>query len=117
MSETENKTQYRAMVIILDQPSLMDDIISGFLDLGVPGATIMESKGMGQIIRQDMPMFAGLAGLFSESTGSRVIMSVMTKELVDSVYKLIEELAGQFELPKSIICFTLPVDDFRSFRG
>ena len=116
-ADTNTNTDNRVLIIILDQPSLMDDIISGFLDLGVPGATILESKGMGQIIRQDMPMFAGLAGLFSENTGSRVIMSVMSKDIVEDVYKLIEELAAQFEMPKSIICYTMPCDTFKTFRG
>lgn len=116
MSESEAANKLRLFVIILDQPQLLDDLISGFLDLGVPGATILESKGMGQIVRQEMPMFAGLAGLFSESTGSKVIMSVMSLELVDSVFKLVEELTGQLEGPNTAICFTLPVDEFRGIR-
>ena len=106
----------RLMVIVLDQPQLVDDLLTGFLDLGVPGATIVESRGMGQIIRQDMPIFAGLAALFPENTGSRLILSVMPKTLVEPVMKLVEEELGENKRKQAAVCFTLPVDDFRAIR-
>ncbi len=104
------------MVIILDQPQLVDDVITGFLDLGVSGATVIESRGMGQIIQQDIPIFAGLASLFPVSTGSRVVLSVMPSELVESVFKMVEEIVGQFNKANSAVCFTVPVDEFRGIR-
>jgi len=111
MSESGGK--HTLFLIILNQPDLLDDLLSGFLDLGVQGATVLESRGMGQIIRQEMPIFAGLAGMFGENTGSRMIFSVMPKELADSVFKLVDELAGQAGAPGAAVCVTLPVDDFR----
>lgn len=112
----EAKEPFRLMVIILDQPQLIDDILTGFLDLGVPGATIIESRGMGEIIRRDMPIFAGLAALFPENTGSRVLLSVLPKSLIDPVLKLVEEVVGDMEGRQSAVCFTLPVEDFRGIR-
>lgn len=102
--------EHRLLVIILNRSELLDDVLTGFLDLGVPGATVIESRGMGQIIRQDMPIFAGLAGLFPENTGSRVIVSLLPKELVPEVFKLIEEIVSEVKQAKAAICFTLPVD-------
>jgi len=113
---SEANTPYKLLVIILDQPQLVDDLLTGFLDLGVPGATIVESRGMGQVIRQDMPIFAGLASMFSESTGSRLIMSVMPESLIEPVFKLVEEVVGQIDEPNSAICYTLPVEQFRGIR-
>ncbi len=104
------------MVLILDQAELVDELLTGFLDIGVPGATVLESRGMGSIIRKDMPIFAGLASLFPEHTGSRVVISVLDRDTADQVTELVEELVGQTDSAHSAICFTLPVDSFHSIR-
>jgi len=106
----------RLFLIILDRAELIDDLLTGFLDIGVPGATVLESRGMGSIIRKDMPIFAGLASLFPDTTGSRVILSVMPEPLVDRVFELVEEVVGQIDQPNSAVCVTLPVDQFRGIR-
>jgi nitrogen regulatory protein PII len=108
--------QFKLFIIILDQPPLVDELLTGFLDVGVPGATVIESRGMGSIIRQDMPIFAGLGALFPESTGNRIVMSVVPEALVDDVFKLVEEVVGHLDKPNSAICVTVPVDQFRGIR-
>lgn len=107
---------YKLFVIVLDEPQLVDELLTGFLDLGVRGATVVESRGMGQIVRESMPVFAGLASLFPESTGSRMVLSVMPVSLVDTVFELVEEVVGALEKPNSAVCFTLPVEQFRGIR-
>jgi len=106
----------KLFVIILDQPQLIDELLTGFLDIGVRGATVIESRGMGAIVRQDMPVFAGLADLFGEQTGSRMIFSVMPESLVERVMQLVEEVTGHLDQPNSAVCFTLPVEQFRGIR-
>jgi len=112
----EQEKSFKLFLIILDQAELVDELLTGFLDIGVPGATVLESRGMGSIIRQDMPMFAGLASLFPENTGSRVILSVIPEHLIDDVFKLVEEVVGTLDRPNSAVCVTLPVDQFRGIR-
>ena len=108
--------QHELMVIILDQPALLDALLTGFLDIGVQGATVLESRGMGSIIRQDMPIFAGLANLIPESTGSRVVLSVIPATLVDEVVHTVEQVVGELDKPNSAVCFTVPVGRFRGIR-
>lgn len=112
----ETKPKQKMLIVILDQPALVDELITGFLDIGVRGATVIESRGMGQIIRQDMPIFAGLATLFPQSSGSRMVISVMPETLVDATFELVEEIVGSIDKPNSAVCFTLPVEEFRGFR-
>lgn len=112
----EPKPRQKLFLIILDRAELIDDLLTGFLDIGVPGATVVESRGMGSIIRQEMPVFAGLASLFPEHTGSRIIISVIPEDLVDTVFALVEEVAGQLEKSSSAVCVTLDVDQFRGIR-
>lgn len=104
------------LVVILDQPALLDGLLTGFLDIGVRGATVVESRGMGSIVRQEMPIFAGLAGLFPESTGSRTVLSALPERLVAAAIKVVEEVVGALDKPNSAVCFTLPIAQFRGIR-
>jgi nitrogen regulatory protein P-II 1 len=113
----EPEEHSKLCVIIVDDPDLTDSLITGFLEVGVRGATVVETKGMGQIVRQDMPIFAGLAGLFPETSGSRMILSAMPQSLVQPVFDLIDELVGTQEEAHSVICFTLPIEEFRGIRS
>jgi nitrogen regulatory protein PII len=106
----------KLLVIILDEPQAVDDILSGFLELGVPGGTVVESRGMGQIIRQEMPVFAGLASLFPEHSGNRMIFSVVSESVLEQVFQLVEEVAAQIGQAGAAVCFTLPVEQFRHIR-
>jgi len=116
-SMSEIAEAQRLCMIILDNPDLIDELITGFLELGVRGATVVESRGMGQIVRQDMPIFAGLAGLFPEATGSRMILSAMPESLVSPVLQLVEEIIEEGERAGSAVCFTLPVEAMRRFHN
>ena len=106
----------KLLVIILDEPQAVDDILGGFLELGVPGGTVVESRGMGQIIRQEMPVFAGLASLFPEHSGNRMIFSVVPADALEQVFRLVEEVAGHIGQSGAAVCFTLPVEDFRHIQ-
>ncbi len=61
-------------------------------------------------------IFAGLAALFPETTGSRMILSAMPQDLVESVFNLVDALVGAQEESHVIICFTLPIEEFRGIR-
>lgn len=106
----------KLVLIIVDRAELVDELLTGFLDIGVPGATVLESRGMGSIIKQEMPMFAGLASLFPEHTGSRVIISVLPGSIIDKVYEVLDELIGRYEDMQSVLCATLPVEEFHIRR-
>ena len=112
----EQAERKKLVIIILSQPELVEELLTGFLDIGVPGATVLESQGMGSIIKKEMPIFAGMASLFSEQTGSRMIMSVMPESVIETLFELVEEVVGQIDQENSAMCVTLPVDEFRGIR-
>jgi hypothetical protein len=114
---SEDKTTYKLAVIILDERELLDDLLMGFVDLGVKGATVVDSKGMGQIVRQEIPIFTGLSSLFPETSGSVTIVSVMEESFVAKVFDLANEVVGQLDRPNSAICFSLPIDEFRGLKN
>ena len=95
------------MVMIASNPAMLDDLITALLDIGVTGATVIETKGMGAILREDMPIFAGLASLIPEHTGSRLVLSLTTSKQAGEVFHYLLE---EFEPNERPIAFTTPVD-------
>ena len=78
------------LVMIASDHAMFDDLITALLDIGLTGATVIESRGMGAILREEMPIFAGLAALIPEHTGSRVLLSVTTREQAGRVFQYME---------------------------
>jgi len=101
----------RLLVAVINDPEKLDEILSGFLELGVTGATVVSSAGMGRLLSHDIPIFAGLQTLISGSRPqNRMIFSVVPDLLVDPVLELLQEICGNLASPATGIVFVLPVD-------
>ena len=101
----------RLLVAIINDPDTIDEILSGFIELGITGATILNSEGMGSVLSHDIPIFAGLQTLISGSRSqNRMIFTELPASLVDSAVELLQEISGDLEKPATGIVFTLPVD-------
>lgn len=101
----------RLLVAVINDPGKLDEILSGFLELGVTGATVVNSEGMGRLLSHDIPIFAGLQTLISGSRPqNRMLFSVVPASLVDPVLELLQEICGNLASPATGIAFVLPVD-------
>ena len=103
----------KLFVYILNQQEKLDEIFSGFIEIGITGATIIDSVGMGRILSKDIPIFAGFQSLVSGSRPyNKTIFSVVdSDEKIESALELIEEVCGSFEESGAGIAFTLPLAD------
>ena len=99
------------LIIIIKQSNLLDDILEGFLELQIKGATIIDSRGMGQILSADVPIFAGLKGLMpGGNIGSNLILSVVRESQVDEAIALVDRVCGGFKEKGMGFLFTVPVN-------
>ena len=80
------------LILIARNEESFDPLATGLLDVGITGATVVDSKGLGAIIREEMPMFAGLASLLPRETGSRILLSVTTRDRIEAVRSFIAEM-------------------------
>ncbi|MCA9293254.1 MAG: hypothetical protein KDA20_05515 [Phycisphaerales bacterium] len=94
------------MVLIVGNAGLLDDILTGLLDMGAPG-TVVEARGLMSLLREEMPIFSGLAAMLPETSGSRVVLSFTTSDVVEQVFVF---LTNEIEQKNRPIAFTLPVD-------
>jgi nitrogen regulatory protein PII len=99
------------LIAVLNVPDKLDSILAGFVELGVRGATVIDSEGMGRVLSHDIPIFAGLQTLINRAgPENRTILTVISTDLIDPVISLIQKVCGDLEKPATGIIFTLPVD-------
>lgn len=105
-SGASNRPEHVLFIAIASSAAALDELVTTLLDLGIPGATVIDSKGLGALLRQEMPIFAGLASLLPDRTGSRVVLSLARADVAESVLEHIEEeLRGEVNL----IACTVPL--------
>lgn len=100
------------LIAVINQEEKLDEILSGLVELGVTGATIINSEGMGRVLSHDIPIFAGLDTLASRSRPqNQTLFSVIREdEKVDAVIALLEEICGSLDDPATGIVVTVPVN-------
>lgn len=100
------------LIAVINQEEKLDEILSGMVELGITGATIISSEGMGRVLSHDVPIFAGLGTLASRSRPrNQTIFSVIREEeKVEGVLNLLREICGDLDNPATGIAFTIPIN-------
>ncbi len=106
-----NSENHKLLLVILNKAECLQEFISVLVEVGIKGATIMDSEGMGKILAHDIPIFAGLRGLL---TGARpqnkTIMILLHEEMIPLVVEAFETAVGPLQQPGNGIIFSLPVE-------
>ena len=101
----------RLLVAVVNDPEKLDEILSGFIELGITGATVLNSEGMGRVLSEDIPIFAGLKTLITHSRPrNRMIFSVVSGDMVEPAIALLQDVTGNLDAPATGIVFTLPIE-------
>ena len=101
----------RLLVVVINDPDRLDEILTGFLDLGITGATVINSEGMGRILPDDIPIFAGLRAVLGDERPRNItVFSVVTPELVQPALDVVKGVCGDLAAPSTGIAFVLPVE-------
>jgi nitrogen regulatory protein P-II 1 len=113
----------KLIVTILTQLETCHDVIHLWEELGVPGATILDSVGMRNLKeryahRDDLPLIPSLRSVLEqEEFNHRTIFSVVPDDFdVDHLIHRTEELVGNFEDPHTGLIFVMPVLQVRGLR-
>ncbi|CAG0932129.1 hypothetical protein TFLX_02480 [Thermoflexales bacterium] len=113
----------KLIVAILTNLHTCHDVIRLWEELGVPGATILDSMGMRnlkerQAHRDDLPLMPSLRSMLEqEEFNHRTVFSVVPDEFdVDQLIHRTEGLVGDFEAPHTGLIFVTPVLQIRGLR-
>jgi len=115
---SSNSDKHRLLILILNKPECLQALFSVLVELGISGATVLESEGMGKILAQDIPIFAGVKNLFSATRPkNKTILISLHEEMIPLVAQAFENTVGPLSEPGNGIILSLPVDVIKSSMG
>ncbi len=99
----------KLLVLVLNKEEYLDNILEAFVEVGITGATILDSVGMGHKLAYEIPIFAGLRKTIKTSNFNKTIFSVVSNdEVLEEAIKLIDEIMDLNE-PGSCLLFVVPL--------
>lgn len=104
------------LFLVLNKTEYLDEILDAFVELGVRGATILDSQGMGSAIsnsEKDSAFFGGLKSLLVNARpyNKTVFTVIEDKETLEKVVKEVKKILGNINEPGVGLMFTLPVGE------
>ena len=107
----------KLLILILNKVEKLEEVLEGFLEIGITGATVIESSGMGRILSEEVPIFRGLRFMFAgEKPHNKTILSVIKDEKEKPIIKLLKKISGSLNEPGTGIILTLPIDKVEGLK-
>lgn len=101
----------KLLVVILNKVEKLEEVLEGYIEIGISGATVIESIGMGHILCDEVPIFAGLRFMFAGSKPqNKIILSVIKDEKEKPAFRLLNKILGSLDDPGNGIAFTLKLE-------
>ncbi len=109
----------KLLVLVLNKTEDLNELLEKFLDMGIRGATVIDSHGMGRILSTHVPLFGGLSHLFDgDRPVNKVIFSIIdNEEKVRQAIELTNKIVGDLKEPGTGVIFTLELDQVVGLAG
>ena len=106
------------LFVVLNQPEFLPDVLYKMKQLGIRGATVIDSMGASAITKDlyKVPVIGGfMKSMDGETHSNKTVFSVIEREeQVEKVMESIEEIiGGDMKRPNKGIMFVLPVTHMR----
>jgi hypothetical protein len=100
--------------MVLDDPTLLNQVLETWTDAGVRGITVLDSTGVERLrrraARNDLPTFLGFCRLSRTDRYCHcTLFAVVDEETVERVVTVTTAIVGDLNAPHTGILFTLPV--------
>jgi hypothetical protein len=100
------------LVYILNGDRYLTEVLEELLEIGVSGASILDSVGMLHFLSQEIPIFAGFRSILKGTKPyNKIIISVIRDEqLLEQALETIDRTVGGIASGKRGILFSLPLE-------
>ena len=102
----------QVFVFVLNRTEQLEHLLQEFLNHGITGATVLDSKGMARILHSEdeMSVFYGLRAIMEpEHRSSKTLFVVLPDEKVETARQVVNSVTGGLDTPDSGIMFAVPV--------
>ena len=102
----------KLLVLVLNKEELLEDVLAAYIEVGIPGATVLDSEGMGHMLTYEIPLFADFKDFMKGNKPyNKTIFSVIRNEKkIKELEQILEDVGVKLDEPGTGILFTLPVD-------
>lgn len=102
----------KLLVFILNKEEVLDEVLEAYVEAGMPGATILDSEGLGYYLAYEVPLFAGFKEFMKGNKPyNKTILSVVQDEkAIERLVPILDEVVGGFDKPGTGVMFMLPVE-------
>lgn len=103
------------LFIVLNKTEFLDDILDEFFKIGLSGATILESQGMGSAIyssRRDNELVFGSVRAFIDSSrpyNKTIFTVIQDDQMLEDAIQAVKTVLGDMGEPGVGMMFTMPV--------
>ena len=99
------------LVAVINHEDRIEEILRSFLDIGIPGATVIDSHGMGKLLGGELPDFAKLQTLVAGTRPrNQTLFSVIDDPAkTEAALEAIQRICGSLSSPATGIAFTVPL--------
>ena len=104
----------KALFLILNKTEKLNDVLEAFVKVGIKGATVVDSQGMGSALSEsNLPMFGGFLRTVLDNNRpfNKVVFSVVKdEEVLNDAIAAVEDILGDMSKPGVGLMFVMPVD-------
>jgi nitrogen regulatory protein P-II 1 len=106
------------LIIVLNHIEKLEELLEGFIELEIPGATILDSVGMGSVLDREVPIFAGFRSMFAgNQPNSKVLLSIIRDDdKLEVALDFVDRLLNVEGSPGGAFSIVVPVAQVRGAR-
>lgn len=99
------------LIAVINNEEIIDDLVTGWIDMGITEATVMETTDLLQLISNNIPIFAGFRTLTTGgSTHNKTIFTAIDdRDLLDQATAFLRTVLAQTKKPAQGFYFVAPL--------
>ncbi|MGV8027364.1 MAG: hypothetical protein AB2L18_12485 [Anaerolineaceae bacterium] len=99
------------IMFVLDDSDLLEEVLGSWSELGVTGATIVETSGLQRLRRKHIPMRFNYGGISAiEEVGNITLFAIVKNEqMVEECLKAAEKVVGDLDSPNTGVFSAWPL--------
>lgn len=110
----KEKKSMKALFLVLNKTEKLNDILEKFMEVGVTGATILDSQGMGSaLIEGEIPLFGGVLRSVIDNNRpyNKTIFTLVNEEDMRAAKSAVKDVLGDMNQPGVGLMFSVDVGD------